>query len=135
MPTAKTPATAKKLVASAAESTNVTRTRRVRLSKALAAKPAEKFAGMATSVTLPKPNGAKSKKLKLVSDRYKLPDNEYANLMALKKRLLLLGVDAKKGQLLRAGLMLLVSMSDIQLKQAVAKVEIIKEAPPPKTTN
>jgi hypothetical protein len=108
---AKVPAAAKKLVPTATESTTATGTRRVRLSRALATKP---------------------QKLKLVSDRYKIPDNEYADLMALKKRLLLLNVNIKKSELLRAGLMLLVAMGDIQLKKAVAKLKIVKAA---QTTN
>lgn len=114
MPMAKVPAAAKKLVPTATESTTATGTRRVRLSKALTTKP---------------------KKPKLVSDRYKIPDNEYADLIALKKRLLSLNIDIKKSELLRAGLMFLVAMGDIQLKKALAKLKIVKAARPPKTTN
>jgi hypothetical protein len=110
----KVPAAAKKLVPSAVESSTTTGTGRVRLSKALAAKP---------------------KKLKLMSDRYKIPDNEYAQLIALKKRLLLLGAGVRKSELLRAGLLLLVAMDDVRLMKAVAKVEIIRTDRPPKTAD
>jgi len=135
MPMAKTAAATKKLVPNAAESTTATGTRRVRLSKALVAKSAGKSAGMVTPASLPTPNGAKPKTLKLVSDRYKIPNDEYAQLEALKKRLLLLGVGTRKSELLRAGLMLRVAMGDIELTKAVAKLRIIKVARSPKTAN
>lgn len=134
MPAAKTAATASKLAPSAAESSTATRPRRVRLSKALAAKPTAKPASTTTPATKPKSNGAKPKKLKLVSNRYKIPDNEYAQLTALKQRLLLLGTSARRSELLRAGLMLLVALDDAQLKKAVAKVEVIKSRRSPKKT-
>lgn len=65
-----------------------------------------------------------SEKVKLRSERYTIPDNEYAQLTALKKRLLTMGISAKKSQLLRAGLLLLVPMGDARLKTAVAKTEL-----------
>lgn len=126
MPAAKNVSAAAKLVPTAAESSTVTRANRVRLSKVLAAKPAPRPAGMATSAKQPKSNGAKPKKLKLVSNRCKMPDHEYAQLGALKKRLLTLGISTKRSELLRAGLMLLVAMEDAPLKKAVAKVEVVR---------
>ena len=135
MPTAKNVATLAKLVPTAAESSTVTRANRARLSKVLAAKPAAKPANSTLLTKPPKSNGGKQKKLKLVSNRCKMPDTEYAQLTALKKRLIVLGVGMKKSELLRAGLKLLVNMDDAQLKKAVAKVELAKTSRPATKAN
>jgi hypothetical protein len=113
MPTAKPKTTPQKLVPTAAESNTVARPKRVRLAKAIAA-------------ATPKLERAKQIKAggKLLSNRYTIPANEYAQLIELKKRLLSLGVGAKKSELLRAGLMALACLNDAQLKKAVAKVEL-----------
>ena len=135
MPAAKNVATLAKLVPTAAESSTVTRANRARLSKVLAAGPGAKPPGSATPAKQPKSNGGKQKKLKLVSNRCKMPDTEYAQLTALKKRLIVLGVGMKKSELLRAGLKLLVNMDDAQLKKAVAKVELAKTSRPATKAN
>lgn len=114
-------ASTQKLVPSAAESSTATGVKRVRLAKALAARPAEKPARKHTPAKQSKRDEAAPKKVKLRSKSYTIPDNEYAQLTALKQRLLTLGVSAKKSQLLRAGLLLLVTMGDARLKTAVAK--------------
>lgn len=129
MPTARSGATTAKLIPTAVESSTVTRANRARLSKVLAATPAAKPTGGAAAEQ-PKPNGGKQKKLKLVSNRCKMPDTEYAQLAALKKRLLALGIGVKKSTLLRAGLMLLVDMDDGLLKKAMAKFELINAGRP-----
>lgn len=126
MPIARNVATAAKLVPTAVESSTVTRTNRARLSKVLAARPAEKPASSAMPAKQPESNGGKQKKLKLVSSRCKMPDTEYAQLSALKKRLLVLGIGVKRSALLRAGLMLLVDLGDGQLKKTMAKVDLAK---------
>ena len=110
-----------KLVPSAAESRAASGGKRVRLSKALAARPTEKPARKHTPAKQSKRDEAAPKKVKLRSKSYTIPDNEYAQLTALKQSLLTLGVSAKKSQLLRAGLLLLVTMGDARLKTAVAK--------------
>ncbi|TRZ89832.1 MAG: hypothetical protein D4R84_17180 [Rhodocyclaceae bacterium] len=135
MPTIKNPATVAKLIPAAAESSTVTRANRARLSKVLAAKSGAKQAGSATPEIPTKSNGGKQKKLKLVSNRCKMPDAEYAQLAALKKRLSLLGVGIRKSELLRAGLMLLVDMDDERLKKAVARVEPAKACHPATKAN
>jgi len=135
MPAAKTAATPAKLAPSAAESGAAIRPRRVKLAKALAAKPTGKFPGTTTPEGQNKADGAKLKKFKLRSNRYKIPDNEYAQLTALKKRLMTLGVSAKKSELLRAGLMLLVALDDAFLKKAIARMDFVESGLPPKTTN
>lgn len=123
MPAASPTATTRKLVPTGVESRAAVR--RVRLSKALAATPP----------TRPKLNGGKPKKLNLVSDRYKIPDNEYAQLTALKHRLQVQGASVKRSELLRAGLALLVTMDDVQLKKAVAKVAGVETGRPPQKSS
>jgi hypothetical protein len=121
MPEARSGAAARTLVPSAAES-GTTAIRRVRLAKALAAKPSAKISDMSRP---PKPDGAnatKAKKRKPGPRRYKLADEEYAQLTALKRRLETLGSSIRRSELLRAGLLVLVAMNDDQLKRAVASV-------------
>jgi len=124
MSVVKTAAATPKLVASVPESSTASRARRVRLSKALAAISTEKSARKRSPAKQPKRDEARSGKVKLRSERYTIPDNEYAQFAVLKKRLLALGVSAKKSQLLRAGLLLLATMNDARLKTAVAKTEL-----------
>jgi len=127
MPAAKTVATTTMLPPTVAESSVVSKAnRRIRLSKVLAARPTRKSESVTTAAMQPRLDGAKSKKDKRVSNRYKIPENEYEQLAGLKKRLLTLGVSVKKSELLRAGIMLLAAADDAQLKNAVAKVEVIE---------
>ena len=135
MPSARNVGTVVKLVPTAAESSTVTRANRARLSKVLAAKPAAKPASSATPAKRPKSNDSKQNKSKLVSNRCKMPDTEYAQLAALKKRLSALGIGVKKSTLLRAGLMLLVDMDDGPLKKAMAKFELINASRPAANAN
>lgn len=102
--------------------------RRVRLAKALAATPTAKIPGMTRPPKQAGSNGKKLKKPKSGSNRYKLPDDEYARLGALKQRLELLGIPVRKSGLLRAGLLLLVAMNDVQLKKAVAGLVVGESA-------
>ena len=102
--------------------------RRVRLAKALAATPTAKIPGMTRSPKQAGSNGKKLKKSKSGRNRYKLPDDEYAGLGALKQRLEMLGIQIRKSGLLRAGLLLLVAMNDVQLKKAVAGLEVGESA-------
>lgn len=128
MPVEETPTTnaARKLVPTAAEASKGTRAGRIRLSKALAAKPA---------LTVSGPGGAKPRKSGRVVGRCKIPAHEHEQLSALKKRLLALGMDIKKSQLLRAGLMLLVAMDDVQLRKSVAGVKFTTVGSLPENTN
>lgn len=119
MPEAKSEAPVKMLVPTAAES-GTTPIRRVRLAKALAARPTAKIPGMTRPPKQAGSNGTKGKKLKPGSHRYKLADDDYAQLTALKQRLETLGSSVKRSELLRAGLLLLVAMNDEQLKMTLA---------------
>ena len=121
MPTAKTEPPAKMLVPAAAE-TGTKAVRRVRLAKALAARPTAEIAGMTRPPKQAGSEGGKAKKRKPGSHRYKLADDEHAKLGALKDRLQLQGRRVTRGELLRAGLLLLAAMSDDQLIEAVDRV-------------
>lgn len=128
MPAAKPATLAKALVPAAAESGTANGPRRVRLAKALAATPAAKIPGMTRPPKADGSSGPKAKKLKPGSRRYKLADDEYARLTALKQRLETLGARVKRSELLRAGLLLLAAMNDAQLKKAVAGAGIVDSA-------
>lgn len=75
----------------------------------------------------------KPKKVPLVRDSFTMPENEYAVIANLKKRLQGSGVAAKKSELLRAGVALLAALKDVDLAAAVAKVEKIKTGRPAKS--
>ncbi len=130
MPVGKTAATQAKPVPMATESPTLAKPGRVRLSKALARKPAVKAAVEKTQAAPKKHNGGSPKKLKLRSSRYKIPGDEYAQFTALKNRVLALGMSVKRSELLRAGLMLLAALEDVPLKKAVAKVSFVSPARP-----
>lgn len=105
-------------VAAPVESTTAGKPGRIRLSKALAA----------TAKAMAKKAGT-ARQTKRVSRRCKLADNENAQLGVLKLRLQILGMDMKKGDLLRAGLLLLADCDDVQLRKAVARLDA-NAAPP-----
>jgi len=75
---------------------------------------------------------AKSHKVKMERDSFTMPKEEYAQLTLLKARMNALGQPAKKSELLRAGIKLLVAMSDNTLKMTLAKVPVIKTGRPKK---
>lgn len=74
----------------------------------------------------------KAKKVKLVRDSYAMPENEYAQIGELKKRLATMSVDVKKSELLRAGVAVMAALNDAELKQVMARVERIKTGRPAK---
>ena len=74
----------------------------------------------------------KPKKIKMVRDSFSMPENEYLQFAALKKRCLLANVHVKKSELLRAGLICLLKLSDPELVNVVGRVEILKTGRPPK---
>ena len=90
------------------------------------AKP-EKNAGREKAVRAEKP-----RKAKLVRDSYAMPEGEYARIGELKKRLAAMGVDLKKSELLRAGILLLAALNDDELKAVSSRVERIKTGRPKK---
>lgn len=74
----------------------------------------------------------KPKKIKMVRDSFSMPENEYLHFAALKRKCLLAGVHVKKSELLRAGLICLLKLSDPELVNVVGQVEILKTGRPPK---
>ncbi|SCC94322.1 conserved hypothetical protein [Thiomonas sp. X19] len=77
-------------------------------------------------------SAAKPPKLKLVRDSFTIPRNEYAVLDALKDRLVDLKRPAKKSEVLRAGIGLLATLSDVALLAALEAVPAIKTGRPKK---
>ncbi|MBS1162044.1 MAG: hypothetical protein H6R15_4463 [Proteobacteria bacterium] len=72
------------------------------------------------------------KKPKLVRDSYAMPETEYAQIAELKKRLVGIGREAKKSELLRAGIMLLAALNEAELAAVMGRVERIKTGRPAK---
>ena len=74
----------------------------------------------------------KTKKMKLVRNNYAMPEAEYARIAEVKKRLLGMGVELKKSEVLRAGLAVLAALNDAELKAVSGRVERIKTGRPKK---
>ncbi|MBS1144563.1 MAG: hypothetical protein H6R14_1969 [Proteobacteria bacterium] len=75
---------------------------------------------------------AKARKVKLIRDSYAMPENEYARIGELKKRMAALGAEAKKSELLRAGIAVLAALNDVELKAVMGRIERIKTGRPNK---
>lgn len=74
----------------------------------------------------------KFKKPKLVRDSFTMPESEYAVLSAVKKACLSAGVEVKKSQLLRIGLLLLSQTDLAKLKMLIAGLAPLKAGRPKK---
>ncbi|MES2049076.1 MAG: hypothetical protein V4447_11800 [Pseudomonadota bacterium] len=74
----------------------------------------------------------KVKKAKLVRDSFTMPEAEYAVLSHVKKACLSAGIEAKKSQLLRVGLLLLSKTDVASLKTLIANLEPLKAGRPKK---
>ena len=74
----------------------------------------------------------KPEKVKVVRDSFTIPKTEYAQIAALKKRAMSLGIEAKKSELIRAGLLLLSHASDTALGKALGNVPTLKTGRPGK---
>ncbi|MBL8449248.1 MAG: hypothetical protein JNM32_04915 [Dechloromonas sp.] len=79
------------------------------------------------------PRVEKPRKTKMVRDSFTMPEREYALIANLKKRLLGLKIEAKKSELLRAGVALLDGLKDADLLAAMARVEKVKTGRPAKS--
>jgi hypothetical protein len=73
----------------------------------------------------------KAKKPKLVRDSFTIPKAEYGALDELKQRAAKLTRPAKKSELLRAGIKILVALSDAAFLTALEQVPTIKTGRPP----
>jgi len=106
--------------------------------KAVAAPAKPKAVKTVAPVKAPiKPKAAKvppagPQKVKMVRDSFTFPDTEHKRLVEMKKRLIALGTDVKKGELVRAGLDLLAALDNAKLLKAVAGVEKLKTGRPKK---
>ena len=75
---------------------------------------------------------AKDKKVKVVRDSFTIPKNEYSQLGDMKKKALGLGLEIKKSELIRAGLLMLNAASDASFKKALSNVPTLKTGRPGK---
>ncbi len=80
----------------------------------------------------PKKSEAKPVKVKMVRDSFTFPEADHSQLAALKKRVVALGQDVKKGELVRAGIALLAALDNKALLAAVANVDRLKTGRPKK---
>jgi hypothetical protein len=83
-------------------------------------------------VAQPAAPSPKEKKVKVVRDSFTIPKNEFSQLGEMKKKAIGLGLEAKKSELIRAGLLLLNSASDAAFKKALANVPTLKTGRPGK---
>ena len=79
-----------------------------------------------------KQDKVKTRKAKMERDSFTMPRDEYAQLAILKSRLVALGQPTKKSEVLRAGVKLLVAMTDNTLKTTLSAIPIIKTGRPNK---
>ena len=103
-------------------------------SKAPAAKRGPKHASKPAPTKMAAGTEAKDapRKEKTIRDSFNMPAADYALIAALKKRALALQREAKKSELLRAGVRLLAALSDEALHLALAAVPAIKTGRPRK---
>lgn len=73
------------------------------------------------------------KQEKVVRDTFTMPREDYEQLAVLKQRCLDAGLDVKKSELVRAGVLLLASAPMKRLLAAVKAVEPVKTGRPPKS--
>ncbi|MDD5460249.1 MAG: hypothetical protein PHG00_01235 [Methylococcales bacterium] len=73
---------------------------------------------------------SKNSKGKVIRDSFSFPEQDYLKISEIKKNCLAEGIHVKKGEILRAGLLLLTKLSLAELKQAVKQVEKVKTGRP-----
>ena len=74
----------------------------------------------------------KPEKVKVVRDSFTIPKTEYAQIAAMKKRAMDLGLEVKKSELIRAGLALLGGTADAAFRKALGNVPTLKTGRPGK---
>jgi len=72
----------------------------------------------------------KNEKKKVIRDSFSFPEQDYHKISELKKICLAAGVHVKKGEILRAGLNLLINLKLSELLQAVNKVDRVRTGRP-----
>lgn len=79
-----------------------------------------------------KPTKERAPKIKMVRDSFTFPETDHRLLTDLKKRVVVLGHEVKKGELVRVGIAVLAAMDNKALLAAVAKVDKLKTGRPKK---
>lgn len=120
------------------------------VAKAVAAKPVVKSAAVVKAVAKPAAKAVpvaksekddkaekeskitKKTKLKVVRDSFTMPQNEYQKISDIKDICLKAGLQVKKSEVLRAGVIALCAMSDEQLNSAMSALDKIKTGRPNK---
>lgn len=74
----------------------------------------------------------KVEKVKVVRDSFTIPKTEYTQIAVMKKRAMDLGLEIKKSELIRAGLLLLSQGSDAAFRKALSQVPTLKTGRPGK---
>lgn len=74
----------------------------------------------------------KLQKEKLVRDSFTMPETEFAQIAAIKKRAMAFQREVKKSEVLRAGLRSLQGLSEPQLKSLLEALPVIKTGRPKK---
>ena len=104
--------------------------------KAMAVKKSESKAVKAVKVVAKEvkaaPKAAKKPKLKVIRDSFTMPVDEYQKIAEIKALCLKAGVQVKKSEVLRAGVIALSSMSETKLKLVLASLDKIKTGRPNK---
>ncbi|MFM0239285.1 hypothetical protein [Paraburkholderia phytofirmans] len=106
--------------------------------KSASAKKVSKAKKIAADATVPVKAAVavkdkRAKKEKVVRDSFTMPKSDYDKIAALKQKCLAAGVSVKKGEILRAGLLLLESAALKRLLAAVSAVEQVKTGRPAKS--
>lgn len=73
----------------------------------------------------------KKKRPKMIRDSFTMPEFDYDRIKSLKTRFLSSGIEMKKSEVLRAGLLALEGLNDSQLHKLAGDVERIKTGRPP----
>ena len=104
------------------------------VAKTAASKPASKAVAKPAAKPAAKPvvqaKAAKPKASKVIRDSFTFPETDYRKISELKKACLGLGINAKKSEILRAGLHVLASLDKAKLKEVISKIEKIKTGRP-----
>lgn len=85
-----------------------------------------------TKAVKDKPTKLRAPKIKMVRDSFTFPESDHKQLTDLKKRVVVLGHEVKKGELVRVGIAVLSAMDNKALLAAVAKVDKLKTGRPKK---
>lgn len=108
----------------------------VKAATAPASKPApvqaSKADALKTKTSMVKAKTVKEKKVKVMRDSFTIPKTEFNQIAELKKRAVMMGVEVKKSELIRAGLLLINGLTDASFKKALSAVPTIKTGRPSK---